>query len=65
MSDSPTPQIQTWHIDSFVFCARSPDKNYGPVGRVCESIGMFGFKIRDNWLRLLPHKRNLTETYAD
>jgi hypothetical protein len=45
MSDSPTPQIQIWHIDKFVPYARNPRKNDGAVDRMCASIREFGFKI--------------------
>jgi hypothetical protein len=66
MTTSPTtPEIQIWHIDRFVFYARSPRKKDAAVDRICESIREFGFKIRDNWLGLLPYKRNLKETYAN
>jgi predicted RNase H-like nuclease (RuvC/YqgF family) len=45
MSDSPTPQIQIWHIDRFFFCARNPRKNDAAVDRMCASIREFGPKI--------------------
>jgi hypothetical protein len=41
MSDSPTPQIQIWHIDRFVFYARNPRKNDAAVDRMCASIREF------------------------
>jgi ParB-like chromosome segregation protein Spo0J len=45
MSDSPTPQIQIWHIDRFVFYARNPRKNDAAVDRMCASIREFGLKL--------------------
>jgi DNA modification methylase len=45
MTDSPNPQIQTWHIDRFVFYARNPRKNDAVVDRMCASIREFGFKV--------------------
>jgi hypothetical protein len=45
MSDSPTPQIQIWHIDRFVFYVRNPRKNEPAVDRMCGSIREFGCKI--------------------
>jgi hypothetical protein len=61
----PTPEIQIWHIDRFVFYARNPRKNDAAVDRMRAAAREFRLKIRDNWLGILPHKKTLKETYAD
>src|SRR5580698_7628921 len=45
MTDSPNPQIQTWHIDRLVLYARNPRKNDAAIDRMCASIREFGFKV--------------------
>jgi len=38
-------EIRTWPIDNLVVYARNPRKNDQAVGRMCDSIRQFGFKI--------------------
>ena len=45
MTESPTPAIQTRHIDRFVPYARDPRRNDATVDRMCASIREFGFKV--------------------
>jgi hypothetical protein len=45
MSDSPILQIRIWHIDGFVFHARSPRQNDAVVDHMCASVREFGGKI--------------------
>src|ERR1700683_2159460 len=40
----PTPEIQIWHIDRFVFYVRNPRKNEPAVDRMAASIREFGFQ---------------------
>jgi len=45
LSRATATQIETWHIDRFVFYARNPRKNDPAVDRMCSSLREFGFKI--------------------